>query len=946
MNQISQNINGNAGVLLAINTPVALVVGAGSFFGSHLVDKLLAKNIQVIGVDNLTSGKKQNLVEASENKNFHLIIDPTESPDLKLERLDYILLIPKPDLHYKKTFDLFKQLKSRLLLISSIDLYDQASANLGWLKRVEAEVARIAKEENLNARILRLGAVFGPRMSFDCEDPMIRLIQQSLSGGLHKDTSLQFSSRAIFVDDAASLAIKCIFAGSTAQKIFDAVSPTPVKIAEIKQVLLDPIWYENKQFIPSELPPWPTPNLEQTTKVLNWQPTTKLVAGLRQTLSYFKDHEIKVPELEAGKEENEKWQMEKAGELEEFKKEIVTVEKTEQVKKGIFPSVTFWLGLLMIIYALVWPVVELSWGVLTFRHQLFSAINSLEKGEFDKSLLSVRAAKSGVIQAKGIFYSLEPVRQMGLLKSQFELGDRLATLATLSSDAAQETTLGVQNLYKSLKSITGELNESPAVYFDSAKTYLASADEDLSKAQALINREDFKSQLPNILKFRVMSLSERLSLYSNLVKKARALSYILPGVVAREGSKNYLILLQNNAELRPTGGFIGSFAKVQFEGGKLKKLEVNDIYAIDGQLKIHVEPPKEILKDLGQKDFYLRDSNWEPDFPTAARQAEWFYTKETGERAEGVVALDISAIEDLLKVVGSLDLADYNQTVTAENLFEKALSMSEINFFPGTQAKKSFLTSLTASLFNKLFFLPNQNWPAVVTSLGKSLKEKHMSIYLDNPRLFSYVVSQNWASLLPRAAEGDLTDFLAPVEANLGANKANYYLDRKLNLETTIGKDGGVSHKLRVAYTNRSPSDAFPAGKYKNRMRIYLPFGTKLNKAVWGESDISKDVSSFVDYGRSGYSFLIELLPKEQKTLVLDYTTSLKLSFVDDKATYRLDIVKQAGTLKDPFVWSVAYPINLRLTSDQAQKIGPQEQTIQTDLSTDKIFKLEFRRNL
>ncbi|MCL4366536.1 DUF4012 domain-containing protein [Patescibacteria group bacterium] len=421
------------------------------------------------------------------------------------------------------------------------------------------------------------------------------------------------------------------------------------------------------------------------------------------------------------------------------------------------------------------------------------------------------------------------------------------------------------------------------------------------------------------------------------------------------GKKDYLILLQNNMELRPAGGFIGSFAKVSFESGKLKKLVVNDIYAIDGQLKIHVEPPKEIKEDLGQKDWYLRDSNWEPDFPTSARQAEWFYTKETGERVEGVIALDVSAMEELLSAVGPLDLKDYQEKITSENLFERAVSHAELSFFPGSQAKKSFLTALTNELFNKVFFLPQQNWPGILGALGRSLDEKHISIYLNDPQLFSYLTSQNWVHTLPRASnaiESDSNqDFLSLVEANLGADKVNYYLDRNYKLETIIGKEGEIQHRLRINYTNRSPSDVFPGGGYKNRMRVYLPFGTKLTRALWAESDITKNVTGFVDYGRSGYSMLLTLAPKEQKTLVLDYVVPMKLKFTESgqsspakQASYRLDIIKQPGTLRDPLAWTITYPINFQLISQQTKKIGPQEQTIQTDLSVDRSFEVEFKK--
>lgn len=957
MDELTINSNKKTRILLSRNTPVALVVGAAGFLGSSLVDKLLVKKIQVVGLDNLSFGRRENLANAVEDRNFHLVIESPDRLDLELERLDYIFVTWAKELNLSKILKIFKDSGSRLLFVSSIELYgkDFKDRDLEWYKKGEVEIARFAKEYNLNARILRLGPVFGPRMDFKIQDPMVKLVQQSLTGDLQKEVALEFSSRALYTDDAVELLIKCIFAGATAQKIFDGVAITPVKISEVKQILLDPVWYESKNFIPTELPPWFTPNLEKTIRFLNWHPKTKLIEGLRKTLNYFKDNEIKVPKLEEKKggevdtnEVDKGWKMEKAAELEALKK---MGEGEQEIKKlrFYFPvkQLTTLFTLALITYALIWPFVAVGWGILTFRLQLISAIKSLEKGEFGKSQLAMSQASLGVAEAKLMYYSLEPLRNVGFLKGQFELGDNLLNLAVLSSDAAQNTISGIQSLYQSFKSVTGESGDDPKVSFDEAKVSLALADENLSKASALLNDQNFKKMLPSLIKGNIASLADRLSLYSNLVQKGRTLSVLLPEAIGSDSPKNYLILLQNNNELRPTGGFIGSFAHVSFEGGKLKKLEVNDVYAIDGQLKIHVEPPKEIKNDLGQKDYYLRDANWEPDFPTAARQVEWFYTKETGQRVEGVVALDISAMEDLLSIVGPLDLPDYNETITADNLFERAITHAEVGFFPGTQSKKSFLTSLTQSLFNKLFFLPNQNWPGIVTSLGKSLEGKHMSIYLDNPELFSYVASQNWSSVLPRGKKeqaGLITDFLAAVEANLGANKSNYYLDRNYNLETVIGKDGEVNHRLRISYVNRSPSNTFPAGTYKNRMRLYLPFGTKLNRILWGETDLTKGVENFVDYGRSGYSFLLELAPKEQKILVLDYQPPFKLQFVNNEVLYRLDVVKQAGTLKDPFVWRLTYPLNMKLAATQSLSLAPQEQTIQTDLSTDRSFEVQFTK--
>lgn len=962
MDQIEESINKKNSILLSRNSPVALVVGAAGFLGSHLVDRLLDKGIQVVGVDDLVVGKKQNLHEATENKNFHLLIKSPDELDLDLPRLDYLFITSSEKWNLEAVLELFKKTRCRCLLVSSINLYerDRDGGSLSWFGEAERKIAKFAGVNNLNARVLRLGPVYGPRMDFKTKDPLIRLIQQALGGDLQKDVTLEFSSRALYISDAVDLITRTIFAGSTAQKIFDGVLPTPVKVAEAKQVLLDPVWYESRNFVPSELPPWSTPNLAKTIKTLNWHPKTNLITGLRKTLQYFKDNEIHVPKLEEVnegveiKEKVESWDKEKKKELEAFKQDTQdeSQERTETKKRrGLakfsihLPKIYLILVLALVTYALIWPGLVLGWGILSFRYQLDEGLKNLGKGEFDKSLSNINQANVAVSEVKSVFDSLEPIRKTKLFAQQFELGDNLLNLSILSLTSARSSVLGIEALLKSVKAVTGESTESPASYFDYAKLELTSAGEDLDKAEALIKSESFKQGLPQILARSVAGLSEKLELYSSLVGRARAISILLPQLVAQDGTKDYLILLQNNMELRPAGGFIGSFAKVSFEGGKLKKLDVNDIYAIDGNLGLHVEPPKEIKDDLGQKDWFLRDSNWESDFPTSARQAQWFYTKETGERVAGVVAIDVSAMEGLLASIGPIELADYNEKITSENLFARAVTHAELSFFPGSQAKKSFLTALTRGVFEKIFFLPGNNWPAILSSLGKSLDEKHISVYLNDPKQFSFILSENWAHILPRQTDQNAKqDFLSIVEANLGANKVNYYLDRSYNLETVVGKFGEIKHRLRINYTNRSPSDTFPGGKYKNRMRIYLPFGSQLTRVLWGETDITSTASSFVDFGRSGYSMLLELAPKEQKTLVLDYTVPVKLEFENDSATYRLDVVKQAGTGKDPFQWTISYPLSFKISSDQMQNLGPQEQKISTDLSVDRSFEVEFRK--
>lgn len=955
MGEESLNSNKKSLILVTRNTPVAVVVGAAGFIGSNLVEGLLKRGIQVIGVDDFSSGQRKNIEEASKNKHFHLIAASADNLEIEPERIDYIFIAAGAGWNISYILRLAKKYNSRIVFLSSIELYDKANeGDWSWFKSTEEKIARFSEEEGLNARIVRLSAVFGPRMNFQISDPAIRLIQAALKDELQKESvALDFSSRAIFIEDAIKLIVKSMLSGATARKIYDGVRLYPIKAAEIKQVLLDPLWHEKRNFEPSELPPWPTPNLEKTMKELSWKVEVRLVQGLKETLSYFKDNEIKVPELKVEQKVYQKkispWvDLEEGGTKLKVKEEKKKEKEGSGKRKFFKPNLFVAVGGLIIFYAFFYPLVAFGWGVFNLRSNLNQAIDYLSKGQYDKSRQSVLSAKAGMEELKTALDGLQVVRKSGLFGDQFRGAERAVELTDLMTSSAVHAINGTEQLGSSLKSITGESSTSAKESLALSQVEFDQAYEDAGRTEVDFQNGDLNALVPFFFKDHFSSLHKRFSQYNTLLEKGRLATLLLPELVGVDGKKSYLVILQNNNELRPTGGVISSFAQVDFEGGKLKKIEASDTSTIDGKLPFHVEPPKEIKEDLGQKDWYLRDANWEADYPTAARQIEWFYNQETAKRLDGVIAMDLSAVEELLSVVGSLQVNDYGEQVTADNLFTKAIAHTEQSFTPGAQVKKSFLTALTNELFNKLFFLPNQNWSGIVSSLGRSLEGKHLLLYFGDRKIFAYLAAEDWVGAIPRqpAASNSLNleDFLAPVEANLGVNQVNYYLERAYHLQTMVGKEGQITNRLKIDYTNRSPSDIWPGGSYKNRIRLLLPFGTKLNRASWGESDITSQLSTFSDYGRTSFSVLLNLAPSEHKALFLEYQLQTPLNFNGDVANYRLDVIKQPGTNKDRFDWQLSYPLNYRLIGDSSSKLAPQEYNLSTDLSSDRSFSVSFKR--
>jgi nucleoside-diphosphate-sugar epimerase len=573
------------------------------------VEELLNKDIQIIGVDNFSSGSKDNLGKATMDKNFHLLSLDASRLELELPRLDYIYIVAGDGWDLTNVLNLANTYRSKLAFVSSIELYDsKGSSELNWYKEAEIKIAKFTADNKLNARVIRLAEIYGPRMHFREEGCVTRLISSCLKNQLQKEsTALDFSCRSLYIDDAISLIIKSMMSGATALKIFDGSLLTPVKVAEVKQILLDPIWHETREFKPSELPPWPTPNLIKTIEYLSWHPRANLVKSLRVTLNYFKTHSLserqdenknildnewtqKIKEWrEPIKKEEEKKASpmtispQKAAQLKELKEAGATKKDKKTSKK----SRVFW-GILIfsiIFYALFYPILTLGWGIFTFRSNLANASVHLEKGEFNESITSINNAKGGIALAGDFLDSLEIFKKAGAFPSEFQTLERLLKIGNDVADASDHAVLGTQSLFDSLKTISGELNSDPKVFLDKSQVELLAADVSFSTASIALNEQKGKLGFLNFLQPRVDDLANRVEQYANLVKQAKSTTRLLPQLIALDSKKSYLILLQNNNELRPTGGFIGSLARVDFEKGKLIKLDVQDVYNIDGQLK-------------------------------------------------------------------------------------------------------------------------------------------------------------------------------------------------------------------------------------------------------------------------------------------------------------------------------------------------------------------------
>ena len=431
--------------------------------------------------------------------------------------------------------------------------------------------------------------------------------------------------------------------------------------------------------------------------------------------------------------------------------------------------------------------------------------------------------------------------------------------------------------------------------------------EDLYRRVSIIQVETKSAQEKGTYTAKLLNQKVDFERLKTLTSKGSVLAENLPFILGKDKKQSYLILFQNNMELRPTGGFIGSFGVTNFEGGRMNELTVNDVYSADGQLKGHVEPPEPIRLYLDEANWWLRDSNWDPDFPTSAQRAEWFLDKETDQQVDGVVSIDLGLVRDILKYTGPVFLPDYNLDISDKNLYEKTQEEVQNNFFPGTHKKASFLTALSRSLIAEITKLDSKKKILVMKAIFENLEGRHVQVYLHHPISPSSGADIGWGGTFdsPNCGQTCFPDYLGIVEANLGVNKANYFLKRSVNLDVNIsGKT--ISKILTINLVNSANQALGPSGRYKVYMRLVVPDFSKIHsvKRLVGQSEQVLTTEITNNKGKSEIGIITEVLGGQSQKIQYSWDNVIPNDFIPE--TYGLFIRKQAGVENDSWVVTLA----------------------------------------
>jgi hypothetical protein len=397
----------------------------------------------------------------------------------------------------------------------------------------------------------------------------------------------------------------------------------------------------------------------------------------------------------------------------------------------------------------------------------------------------------------------------------------------------------------------------------------------------------------------------------NILAEAAVVSQLAPEFFGYPAQSTFLVLFENSAELRPTGGFLGTYGILQMNNGDVVRFDSHDIYHLDQPMEalrlLAIVPPEPLKKYLN-KTWYLRDANWSPDWPTSAEQITWFYKKENdllppknqinnfNGDFNGVIAITPAFVTSLLDLTGPITIN--GEVFTKENFTDLLEYKVEQDFSSESWQRKEIIGKILAVMKEKLFSLDYSLWPSALAKVNDAVKQKNILAYLSDDAKEGLVQNLGAGGEI-KVADGD---YLMLVDSNLASLKTDAVVQRNIEYQVRKKQDG-LYADLKIKYINNGKAD-WRTSDYKDYARIYLPAGSEI-KSVTGFSspekpynELGKKVVAGLFYVRLGKSAELDISYKLPAFLAEQYILG----------KYQLYVQKQPGNMVNSLKVDVMAP--------------------------------------
>lgn len=333
---------------------------------------------------------------------------------------------------------------------------------------------------------------------------------------------------------------------------------------------------------------------------------------------------------------------------------------------------------------------------------------------------------------------------------------------------------------------------------DQAQTVVAAANDRLTSIET-------ESVLPQIGEAvaQVRALADEAD---SLLTGLDIAAQLVPSMLGGDGARDYLLLFQNNAELRAGGGIPGATAIIAADGGALTlgaQADSSDFRAPDDQPILELTGQEEAIfgDQLGR---FVQNVTQTPDFQRSGVLAQAWWERLGGVQVDGVVALDPVALSYLLEATGPIELIDGTQ-LNAQNAVARLLNETYLNI-EDPRVQDAFFAEAAAAVFSKVSAFDGDA-SAMLDALARSVEERRILIWSADEAEQQLLSGTPLAGLMPQS-DDERSGF--GVYLNDGtAAKMSYYLDAVFRASSTVCRnDARPEFFVGATLTSNAPDDA------------------------------------------------------------------------------------------------------------------------------------------
>jgi len=559
---------------------------------------------------------------------------------------------------------------------------------------------------------------------------------------------------------------------------------------------------------------------------------------------------------------------------------------SKKTKGLIWGGVGIFVTLLIMFFAIIFfnlndVKITFAESAQTIVKNFSSSVTALKEFRPDKATVSLKKNNNELVSLQNTFdksYGQALFDLVGgVVPAVKDAGDLIGRVSALNSDLLK------------LTETLSALQTNGFRYFQSDGAMLI---RNISEARELVRSitsqieslrntvASLKSVSPVFERFEAVMSENYLTYGSEL----RDLDQFLGGVIdfLKGGEKHILVFFQNTAEIRPGGGFIGSYADVTIKNGQLAGIDVRDIYDPDGQLDLKVVPPQEI-KTMTQ-DWGARDANWFFDFPTSANTIIYFLENskmysEKNVTFDGAIGLNLNVMKSVLGVVGPIPLEEYKVVIDDQNFLREIQKEVETGKDKIAGEPKRILKVLAPILLERMKILSQPQLQDLVERTGEHFSYKDVMVYMKNQDMQHFIEMAHIDGGVFKLPNNFWGSYLGVVNTNIAGGKTDVFMDELVEARIDVDTSGGTFTDLQITRSHLGKDEKDPWWKATNKNFIQIYAHPNASLISLKGNDVKNLFSNF-DYDASGYIRLPQLESIEKtKIFVNTYQTWVAQAF-------------------------------------------------------------------